>query len=76
MNAGVLFALSLPGLVCLLVVLAVLEGFGQWVSSRGWLPWRRRRPGPSLTAVGVEELDDSSTSDIFLCSPGVDMIGA
>jgi len=51
MSAGVLFALTLPGLVCLLVVLAALEGFGHW------LPWRRRRSGPRMTAVGVEELD-------------------
>jgi hypothetical protein len=64
------------GLVCLLVTLAALEEFGQWVSSRGWLPWRRRRPGPSLTAVGVEELDAFIDVRHILCSPDVDMIGA
>jgi hypothetical protein len=62
MSAGALFALTLPGLACLLVILAALEGFGRWVSGRSWLPWRRRMTGPSLTAVGVEGLDVFITS--------------
>lgn len=46
---GLLFALTLPGLVCLLVLLAALERFGLW-AGRSWLPWRRNRPRVSATA--------------------------
>ncbi|KAA2266506.1 hypothetical protein F0L68_01830 [Solihabitans fulvus] len=57
---GMLFALSLPGLVCLLVLLAALERFGLWAGRRSWLPWRRGRPadtgGTPLSAIGFEEM--------------------
>ncbi|AXB43400.1 DUF6191 domain-containing protein [Amycolatopsis albispora] len=59
MTLGVLFALSIPGLVCLLVLLAAVERFGRWVGDRGLLPWRRRRRAAGrapLTATGVDEL--------------------
>lgn len=56
-----LFALTLPGLVCLLVLLAALEGFGHWTRSRSWLPWRRRwRTGaapPTMSGIAIQELD-------------------
>ncbi|WP_199442179.1 DUF6191 domain-containing protein [Umezawaea beigongshangensis] len=55
---GWLFAVSLPGLVCLLVVLAALERIGLWVRRRSWLPWRRDSTGAStpISAIGFEEL--------------------
>jgi hypothetical protein len=54
---GFLWAMSLPGLVVLLVVLAALERFGLWASDRSWLPWRRKREGTRVSAAGFEELD-------------------
>ena len=53
---GLLWAMSLPGLACLLVVLAALERLGLWATGRSWLPWRRRRPGADLSAAGLDEL--------------------
>jgi hypothetical protein len=54
---GFLWAMSLPGLVVLLVVLAALERFGLWAGNRSWLPWRRKREGTPVSAAGFEELD-------------------
>jgi hypothetical protein len=54
---GFLWAMSLPGLVFLLVVLASLERFGLWLSDRSWLPWRRKRDGAPVSAAGFEEFD-------------------
>lgn len=59
---GVLFALTLPGLVCLLVLLVALERLGLWANRRSWLPWRRRADstGPQslpLSGTGFEEVD-------------------
>lgn len=54
---GFLWAMSLPGLVFLLVLLAALERFGLWASHRSWLPWRRKREGTPVSAAGFEELD-------------------
>lgn len=49
-SMGLLWAMSLPGLACLLVLLAALERIGLWATGRSWLPWRRRRPAVSATA--------------------------
>jgi hypothetical protein len=58
MGIGWLFAISLPGLVWLLVALAALERFGLWARSSSYLPWRRgRRVGTPLSAIGFEEFD-------------------
>jgi hypothetical protein len=54
---GFLWAMSLPGLVVLLVILAALERFGLWASDHSWLPWRRKRDGTPISAAGFEELD-------------------
>ncbi len=54
---GFLWAMSLPGLVFLLVVVAALERFGLWASARSWLPWRRKRDGTPVAAAGFTELD-------------------
>lgn len=53
---GVLWAMSLPGLACLLVVLAALERLGLWFTGRSWLPWRRRRSTATVSAAGFDEL--------------------
>jgi hypothetical protein len=54
---GFLWAMSLPGLVFLLVLLAALERFGLWAGNRSWLPWRRKREGTPVSAAGFEEFD-------------------
>jgi hypothetical protein len=54
---SVLLALSIPGLVWLLVMLAAAEGFSRWLRRRSWLPWHRRPAAPMATGVGIEELD-------------------
>lgn len=48
--------MSIPGLVCLLVVLAALERFGLWAGRRSWLPGRAGRTRESLSGTGIEEL--------------------
>jgi Family of unknown function (DUF6191) len=50
-----LWAMSIPGLVCLLVVLAALERFGLWAGRRSWLPGRGDRTRGSISGAGVEE---------------------
>jgi hypothetical protein len=54
---SVLLALSIPGLVWLLVMLAAVEGFSRWLRRSSWLPWLRRPEEPLATGVGMEELD-------------------
>jgi hypothetical protein len=53
---GLLWAMSLPGLVVLLVALAALERLGLWAGRASWLPWRRRRTGPPVSAAGFDEI--------------------
>lgn len=53
---GVLWAMSLPGLACLLVVLAALERLGLWATGRSWLPWRRTRSTADVSATGFDQL--------------------
>lgn len=50
---GMLFALTLPGVVVLLIALAAVERFGMW-AGRGILPWRRDRA--TVSAAGFDEL--------------------
>lgn len=58
MGPGALFALTLPGLVCLLVLLVALERLGLWARGRSLLPWRGRGAGPHrLSGTGFEEID-------------------
>ncbi|WP_436495421.1 DUF6191 domain-containing protein [Actinokineospora sp. HUAS TT18] len=52
MTLGLLFALSLPGLVCGLIALAAVERLGSWSGRR-----RLRRDDTPVSAVGLEELD-------------------
>lgn len=50
------WAMSIPGLVVLLVVLAALERFGLWAGRRSWLPGRANRTRTSISGTGIEEL--------------------
>ena len=52
---GLLWAMSLPGLVVLLVALAALERMGLWATRASWLPWRRKRTGPPVSATTFDE---------------------
>lgn len=54
MALGVLFALTLPGLVCLLVLLTALERLGLWARGRSFLRWRQDR---TMSGTGLEEMD-------------------
>lgn len=47
-----LFALTLPGVVTLLIALAAVERFGLW-AGRSILPWRRDRA--TISAAGFDE---------------------
>jgi hypothetical protein len=48
-----LFALSLPGLGFLLLILFALERIGLQISRTSWLPWRRRKAGDTLPATAM-----------------------
>ena len=52
---ALLWVMTIPGLACLLVVLAALERFGLWMGGRSWLPWRRRTD-TSMSATSMDEL--------------------
>jgi hypothetical protein len=51
---AMVWAMSLPGLACLLVVLAALERLGLWISGRSWLPWRRT--SPPVSGIALDEV--------------------
>lgn len=53
---GWLLAMTLPGLVLLLTLLAAVERFGLWAQERSWLPWMKKRPGMSISSAGFDEL--------------------
>ncbi|MGH3760461.1 hypothetical protein [Actinophytocola sp.] len=56
-----LWAMSIPGLVVLLVVLAALERFALWAGRRSWLPGRGDRTKTTVSGAGIEELGAYST---------------
>ncbi|GAB2647760.1 DUF6191 domain-containing protein [Prescottella soli] len=53
---GLLWAMTLPGLACLLVVLAFVEVAWNRATGRGLLPWFRHRKSRSVAATGFEEV--------------------
>jgi len=55
-DVALLWAMTIPGLACLLVVLVALERFGLWMGGRSWLPWRRRRTRAAMSATSLDEL--------------------
>jgi hypothetical protein len=56
MGAGLVWAMTLPGLVCLLVVVAALERLGLWFAGRSWVPWRRHSTRATVSASAFDEL--------------------
>ncbi|WP_433277433.1 DUF6191 domain-containing protein [Pseudonocardia xinjiangensis] len=53
---GVVWAVALTGLVCLLMALVVLDRIGFAVSGRSWLPWRRNKRTQAVLATGFDEV--------------------
>jgi hypothetical protein len=55
---GFVFFMTLPGLAVGLVLLAVADRLGRWVSGRSGLPWYRdgHRPAPALALDELQSL--------------------
>ncbi|WP_027502407.1 DUF6191 domain-containing protein [Rhodococcus sp. UNC363MFTsu5.1] len=53
---GMLFAMTIPGLVCLLVLAAFAETLFNRVTGGRMLPWTRRGGGRTVSATGFEEV--------------------
>lgn len=53
---GVVWALALAGLVCLLMALVVLDRVGFAVSGHSWLPWRRHQRTQAALATGLDQV--------------------
>ncbi|GAA4480466.1 hypothetical protein GCM10023094_27040 [Rhodococcus olei] len=53
---GALWAMTIPGLVCLLVLVAFAETLWNRVTGGRMLPWTRRRGGRTVAASGFEEV--------------------
>lgn len=53
---GALFAMTIPGLVVLLVALAFAETLWNRMTGGRALPWTRRRGGATVAATGFEEV--------------------
>lgn len=47
---------SLLGLVCLLMALAVLDRIGLAANGRSWLPWRRNERAQAVLAIGLDQV--------------------
>ena len=54
----VLWTMSIPALVCLLLAVTTLELLARWTGRLGWLPWRRKQRDRGLPA-------SAATFDIF-----------
>ncbi len=53
---GVLWAMTIPGLVCLLIAVAFAETIWNRATGGRMLPWTRRRGGRTVAATGFEEV--------------------
>lgn len=49
--------MTIPGLVCLLVLLSAVDRFTTWATTRSWLPWQRQARGRSVSTVAFDELE-------------------
>lgn len=49
--------MTIPGLVCLLVLLGAVDRFTTWATTRSWLPWQRQARGRSVSTVAFDELE-------------------
>lgn len=53
---GLLMAMTIPGLACLLILLAFVEVAINRVTGTRFLPWTRQRGGTVASATGFEHL--------------------
>jgi hypothetical protein len=53
---GIVWAVSLVTLVCLLMALVVLDQLGFKVAGRSWLPWRRGQRTRAAMETGVDQV--------------------
>ena len=53
---GIVWAVSLVTLVCLLMALVVLDQLGFKVAGRSWLPWRRGERTRAAMETGVDQV--------------------
>ncbi|RVW09298.1 hypothetical protein EGT67_10860 [Prescottella agglutinans] len=53
---GLLWAMTLPGLACPLILLAFVEVAWSRATGRGLLPWFHERKSRSVAATGFEEV--------------------
>ena len=53
---GTVFAMTIPGLAALLVLLALVEVVVNRLTGTRILPWTRKRTGPAVAATGFEHL--------------------
>ncbi|MEV6364578.1 DUF6191 domain-containing protein [Nocardia asteroides] len=53
---GTVFAMTIPGLALLLILLALLEVVVNRLTGTRILPWTRKRTGPAVAATGFEHL--------------------
>ncbi len=51
-----LFAVSIPGLVCLLTVIAILDQLALRAGKARWIPWRGTGREGQISATGFEQL--------------------
>jgi hypothetical protein len=55
-RVGIIWAVSLVTLVCLLMALVVLDQLGFKVAGRSWLPWRRGERTRAAMETGVDQV--------------------
>ncbi|MFC4603112.1 DUF6191 domain-containing protein [Rhodococcus kronopolitis] len=53
---GLLWAMTIPGLLCLLVLLAFAETLWNRLTGGRALPWTRKHGGRTVSATGFEEV--------------------
>lgn len=53
---GALFAMSLPGLVVLLFVVAILDQLAVKAGRTKWIPWRGSKRAGQISATGFDQL--------------------
>jgi hypothetical protein len=51
-----LWVMSIPGLVCLLTLLAFLDQLALWARRARWIPWRGTGREGQISATGFEQL--------------------
>jgi len=49
--------MTIPGLVCVLVLLSAVDRFATWATTRSWLPWQRQPGGRSVSTIALGEFE-------------------